>query len=143
MFDSVARGEASDLNLLYTIAETNPDIHLVMLGTMGGEFGRPNIDIDIDIEEGWLDLDHDGRTGRVLFLERPQVHRTARPRPGAAPALEHPDRVAVRDHQAVRPPRTPRGAAADGEMARAHRLSADPNRTRVIRPYGECHLGPE
>jgi nucleoside-diphosphate-sugar epimerase len=22
-------------------------------------------------------------------------------------------------------------------------LSADPNRTRVIRPYGECHLGPE
>jgi UDP-sulfoquinovose synthase len=55
-----------NLNVLYAIAETNPDIHLVKLGTMG-EYGTPNI----DIEEGWLDLEHNGRTDRVLFPKRP------------------------------------------------------------------------
>jgi UDP-sulfoquinovose synthase len=54
------------LNLLYAIAETDPSIHLVKLGTMG-EYGTPNI----DIEEGWLDLEHNGRTDRVLFPKRP------------------------------------------------------------------------
>ena len=54
------------LNLLYAIAETNPDIHLVKLGTMG-EYGTPNI----DIEEGWLDIEHNGRKERVLFPKRP------------------------------------------------------------------------
>jgi UDP-sulfoquinovose synthase len=54
------------LNLLYAIAETNRDIHLVKLGTMG-EYGTPNIDID----EGWLDIEHNGRTDRVLFPKRP------------------------------------------------------------------------
>ena len=55
-----------NLNVLYAIAETNPDIHLVKLGTMG-EYGTPNI----DIEEGWLDLEHNGRIDRVLFPKRP------------------------------------------------------------------------
>src|SRR6516162_5870713 len=55
-----------NLDLLFAIAETNPDIHLVKLGTMG-EYGTPNI----DIEEGWLDLEHNGRTDRVLFPKRP------------------------------------------------------------------------
>jgi UDP-sulfoquinovose synthase len=54
------------LNLLYAIAETDPDIHLVKLGTMG-EYGTPNI----DIEEGWLTLTHNGRTDRVLYPKRP------------------------------------------------------------------------
>ena len=54
------------LNLLYGIAETNQDIHLVKLGTMG-EYGTPNI----DIEEGWLDIEHNGRKERVLFPKRP------------------------------------------------------------------------
>lgn len=54
------------LNLLYAIAETDPDIHLVKLGTMG-EYGTPNI----DIEEGWLDVEHNGRRDRVLFPKRP------------------------------------------------------------------------
>jgi UDP-sulfoquinovose synthase len=54
------------LNLLYAIAETDPSIHLVKLGTMG-EYGTPNI----DIEEGWLDLEHNGRKDRVLFPKRP------------------------------------------------------------------------
>jgi UDP-sulfoquinovose synthase len=55
-----------NLNVLYAIAEINPEIHLVKLGTMG-EYGTPNI----DIEEGWLDVEHKGRTDRVLFPKRP------------------------------------------------------------------------
>jgi UDP-sulfoquinovose synthase len=54
------------LNLLYAIAETDPDIHLVKLGTMG-EYGTPNI----DIEEGWLEVSHNGRTDRMLYPKRP------------------------------------------------------------------------
>ena len=54
------------LNVLYAIAEINPDIHLVKLGTMG-EYGTPNI----DIEEGWLDIEHNGRSDRVLYPKRP------------------------------------------------------------------------
>jgi UDP-sulfoquinovose synthase len=54
------------LNLLYAIAEVNPDIHLVKLGTMG-EYGTPNI----DIEEGWLEITHNGRTDRMLYPKKP------------------------------------------------------------------------
>jgi len=54
------------LNLLYAIAEVDPDVHLVKLGTMG-EYGTP----DIEIEEGWLDVEHKGRRDRVLFPKRP------------------------------------------------------------------------
>lgn len=54
------------LNLLYAISEIDRDIHLVKLGTMG-EYGTPNI----DIEEGWLDLTHNGRSDRVLYPKRP------------------------------------------------------------------------
>jgi UDP-sulfoquinovose synthase len=54
------------LNVLYAIAEHNRDIHLVKLGTMG-EYGTPNI----DIEEGWLDVEHRGRKDRVLYPKRP------------------------------------------------------------------------
>jgi UDP-sulfoquinovose synthase len=45
------------LNLLYVIAELNPEIHIVKLGTMG-EYGTPNI----DIEEGYIEITHKGRT---------------------------------------------------------------------------------
>jgi UDP-sulfoquinovose synthase len=54
------------LNLLYAISEIDRDIHLVKLGTMG-EYGTPNI----DIEEGWLEVEHNGRRDRVLFPKRP------------------------------------------------------------------------
>jgi UDP-sulfoquinovose synthase len=54
------------LNVLYAIQEIDPEIHLVKLGTMG-EYGTPNI----DIEEGWLDVRHKGRTDRVLYPKRP------------------------------------------------------------------------
>ena len=53
------------LNLLFAIAETDPDIHLVKLGTMG-EYGTPNI----DIEEGWLNVEHNGRSDRMLYPKK-------------------------------------------------------------------------
>jgi UDP-sulfoquinovose synthase len=55
-----------NLNVLYAIAELNRDIHLVKLGTMG-VYGTPNI----DIEEGWLELEHNGRRDKMLFPKRP------------------------------------------------------------------------
>lgn len=54
------------LNLMFAVGEINRDIHIVKLGTMG-EYGTPNI----DIEEGWLDVTHKGRSDRVLFPKRP------------------------------------------------------------------------
>ncbi|CAN5758133.1 NAD-dependent epimerase/dehydratase family protein [soil metagenome] len=54
------------LNVMFAIGEINRDIHLIKLGTMG-EYGTPNI----DIEEGWLDVTHNGRSDRVLFPKRP------------------------------------------------------------------------
>ena len=54
------------LNVMYAIGEIDRDIHLVKLGTMG-EYGTPNI----DIEEGWLEVEHKGRTDRVLYPKRP------------------------------------------------------------------------
>jgi len=49
-------------NVIWAILEHAPDCHLVKLGTMG-EYGTPNI----DMEEGWLDIEHKGRKGRFLF----------------------------------------------------------------------------
>ena len=54
------------LNLLYAIAELNPSIHLVKLGTMG-EYGAPNI----DIEEGFIEIMHKGRTDVLPFPKQP------------------------------------------------------------------------
>jgi len=56
----------STLNVLWAMREFTPGAHLVKLGTMG-EYGTPNI----DIEEGWLDVTHNGRTDRVLFPKKP------------------------------------------------------------------------
>ncbi len=55
-----------NLNVMYAIADIDRDIHLVKLGTMG-EYGTPNI----DIEEGWLEVEHHGRRDRVLYPKRP------------------------------------------------------------------------
>jgi UDP-sulfoquinovose synthase len=54
------------LNLLYAIAELNPDIHLVKLGTMG-EYGAPNI----EIEEGFIEITHKGRSDVLPFPKNP------------------------------------------------------------------------
>jgi UDP-sulfoquinovose synthase len=55
-----------NLNVMYAIADFDRDIHLVKLGTMG-EYGTPNI----DIEEGWIEIEHNGRTDRMLYPKRP------------------------------------------------------------------------
>jgi UDP-sulfoquinovose synthase len=55
-----------NLNVMYAIAEFDRDIHLVKLGTMG-EYGQPNI----DIEEGWIEIEHRGRRDRMIYPKRP------------------------------------------------------------------------
>src|ERR1700759_5278411 len=55
-----------NLNLLFAIAEADPDIHLVKLGTLGA-YGTPNI----DIEEGWLGVEYKGRGARGAHRMRP------------------------------------------------------------------------
>jgi UDP-sulfoquinovose synthase len=54
------------LNLLFAIKELAPDCHIVKLGTMG-EYGTPNI----DIEEGYLKIEHNGRTDVLPFPKQP------------------------------------------------------------------------
>ncbi|MDP3598584.1 MAG: NAD-dependent epimerase/dehydratase family protein, partial [Nitrospirota bacterium] len=54
------------LNLLFAMRRYCPEAHLVKLGTMG-EYGTPNI----DIEEGWLTVTHNGRQDTVLYPKRP------------------------------------------------------------------------
>jgi UDP-sulfoquinovose synthase len=55
-----------NLNLLFAMKKYCPESHLIKLGTMG-EYGTPNI----DIEEGWLNIEHNGRTDRVLYPKKP------------------------------------------------------------------------
>src|SRR5215470_16802333 len=54
------------LNVLFAIKELAPDCHLVKLGTMG-EYGTPNI----DIEEGYITIEHNGRRDTVPFPKQP------------------------------------------------------------------------
>ena len=54
------------LNLLYAIKEIVPECHLIKLGTMG-EYGQPNI----DIEEGFLEINHNNRTDILPFPMQP------------------------------------------------------------------------
>jgi UDP-sulfoquinovose synthase len=54
------------LNVLWAIHDYVPGAHLVKLGTMG-EYGTPNI----DIEEGWIEITHNGRSDRMLYPKMP------------------------------------------------------------------------
>jgi UDP-sulfoquinovose synthase len=54
------------LNLLFSLRDRVPDCHLVKLGTMG-EYGTPNI----DIEEGFIEIEHKGRTDTLPFPKQP------------------------------------------------------------------------
>ncbi len=54
------------LNLLYAMKEDFPGCHLVKLGTMG-EYGTPNI----DIEEGYITFEHNGRTDTLPYPKQP------------------------------------------------------------------------
>lgn len=49
-------------NVIFATREFCPTAHIIKLGTMG-EYGTPNI----DIEEGWLDIKHNGREDVFLY----------------------------------------------------------------------------
>lgn len=50
------------MNVVWAMLAHAPDAHLIKLGTMG-EYGTPNI----DIEEGWIEIEHKGRKDTFLF----------------------------------------------------------------------------
>ena len=50
------------LNVIWAVLKHAPGCHIIKLGTMG-EYGTPNI----DIEEGWIDIEHKGRRDKFLF----------------------------------------------------------------------------
>ena len=61
-----ANNVIGNLNVLFAIRDASPETHLVKLGTMG-EYGTP----DIDIEEGYLTVDHNGRQHTFLYPKTP------------------------------------------------------------------------
>lgn len=54
------------LNVLFAMRDYVPDAHLIKLGTMG-EYGTPNI----DIEEGYIEIEHKGRKDTLPFPKQP------------------------------------------------------------------------
>ncbi len=54
------------LNVLFAMRDFAPECHLVKLGTMG-EYGTPNI----DIEEGFIEIEHKGRKDTLPFPKMP------------------------------------------------------------------------
>lgn len=50
------------MNLIWAVMQHAPTCHIIKLGTMG-EYGTPNI----DIEEGWIEIEHKGRKDTFLF----------------------------------------------------------------------------
>lgn len=49
-------------NLMFSLRDYTRETHVIHVGTMG-EYGTPNI----DIEEGWLEIEHKGRKDKFLF----------------------------------------------------------------------------
>lgn len=61
-YTTLTNNLTTTLNVAYAVREGAPGCHIVKLGTMG-EYGTPNI----DIEEGFIQIEHKGRSGRFLF----------------------------------------------------------------------------
>jgi UDP-sulfoquinovose synthase len=64
--ETQANNVIGNLNLLFAMRDHAPDAHLVKLGTMG-EYGTPNI----DIEEGYIEIEHKGRKDTLPFPKLP------------------------------------------------------------------------
>ncbi len=64
--ETQVRNVTGNLNVVWAMHEAAPDAHLVKLGTMG-EYGTPNI----DIEEGYIEIAHNGRTDTLPFPKLP------------------------------------------------------------------------
>jgi UDP-sulfoquinovose synthase len=56
----------STANVIHAVKETDLRCHIVKLGTMG-VYGTPNV----DIEEGYLEVEHKGRRHKFLFPKAP------------------------------------------------------------------------
>jgi UDP-sulfoquinovose synthase len=54
------------LNVLFAMRDLAPESHLIKLGTMG-EYGTPNI----DIEEGFIEINHRGRSDVLPYPKQP------------------------------------------------------------------------
>jgi UDP-sulfoquinovose synthase len=63
---TVTNNTMGNLNVLWAMREVAPEAHLVKLGTMG-EYGTPNI----EIEEGFITIEHKGRLDRLPFPKAP------------------------------------------------------------------------
>jgi len=61
-----ANNVIGSLKLLFAMRDHAPDAHLIKLGTMG-EYGTPNI----DIEEGFIEIEHKGRKDTLPFPKLP------------------------------------------------------------------------
>jgi UDP-sulfoquinovose synthase len=61
-----ANNVIGSLKLLWAMREQTPNAHLIKLGTMG-EYGTPNI----DIEEGFIEIEHRGRKDTLPFPKLP------------------------------------------------------------------------
>jgi len=63
---TITNNLVSTANLIYAVKEHDLNCHIVKLGTMG-VYGTPNI----DIEEGYLEVDYKGRTHKFLYPKTP------------------------------------------------------------------------
>ena len=59
---TLANNLMATFNVIWAVLEQAPACHIIKLGTMG-EYGTPNI----DIEEGWIQIQHKGRSDKFLF----------------------------------------------------------------------------
>ena len=64
--DTQVNNVVGTLNLLFALRDHAPYAHLIKLGTMG-EYGTPNI----DIEEGFIEIQHNGRSDVLPFPKQP------------------------------------------------------------------------
>jgi len=63
---TITNNLVSTANLIYAVKEHDLKCHIVKLGTMG-VYGTPNI----DIEEGYLEVDYKGRRHKFLYPKTP------------------------------------------------------------------------
>src|SRR5580700_6814272 len=63
---TLANNLMATLNVVWAVLRHAPSCHIIKLGTMG-EYGTPNI----DIEEGWIEIEHKGRRDRMIYPKKP------------------------------------------------------------------------
>jgi len=59
---TLANNLTATFNVIWAVMQHAPRCHMIKVGTMG-EYGTPNI----DIEEGWIEIEHKGRRDKFLY----------------------------------------------------------------------------